>query len=89
MKNCTRSPCHLRGLQLYRSTPNSIHLTVLSVTANSASCERLFSTFGSTLTKLCNPLGANTLQALAEQKMHIWDQQIQQGMKHIRRRLAG
>ncbi|KIK74990.1 hypothetical protein PAXRUDRAFT_71703, partial [Paxillus rubicundulus Ve08.2h10] len=47
---------------------------VLSVTANSASCEWLFSTFSSTLTQLCNQLGTNTLQALAELKMHIWDQ---------------
>ncbi|KIK76099.1 hypothetical protein PAXRUDRAFT_73952, partial [Paxillus rubicundulus Ve08.2h10] len=47
---------------------------VLSVTANLASCEQLFSTFSSTLTKLHNWLGMNTLQALAELKMHIQDQ---------------
>ncbi|KIJ08507.1 hypothetical protein PAXINDRAFT_88771, partial [Paxillus involutus ATCC 200175] len=54
---------------------------ILTVTANSASCERLFSTFRSTLTKLRNRLGTGTLQALAELKMHIRDQQIQKGTK--------
>ncbi|KIJ06696.1 hypothetical protein PAXINDRAFT_158655, partial [Paxillus involutus ATCC 200175] len=59
---------------------------ILTVTANSASCERLFSTFGSTLTKLRNRLGTGTLQALAELKMHIRDQQIQKGTKeHLKR----
>ncbi|KIK75930.1 hypothetical protein PAXRUDRAFT_85206, partial [Paxillus rubicundulus Ve08.2h10] len=62
---------------------------VLSVTANSASCEWFFSTFSSTLTKPCNWLGTNTLQALTEMKMHIWDQQLQQSLKqHVRRWLA-
>ncbi|KIK87955.1 hypothetical protein PAXRUDRAFT_152310, partial [Paxillus rubicundulus Ve08.2h10] len=54
---------------------------ILSVTANLASCERLFSTFSATLTKLQNQLGASTLQSLAELKMHIWDQKLQKGVK--------
>jgi hypothetical protein len=46
---------------------------VLSICPNSASCERLFSVFGNTLTKLRNRLGNQTLSSLAELKMHIRD----------------
>lgn len=49
---------------------------ILSISANSASCERLFSLFGSTLTKLRNRLGTETLTALSELKMHIRDEHI-------------
>ena len=44
---------------------------LLSIVANSATCERLFSVFGMTLTKLRNRLGTSTLSSLAELKMHI------------------
>ena len=44
---------------------------ILSFTANSASCERLFSVFGNTLTKLRNRTGTKTLHNLAEIKLHI------------------
>ena len=47
---------------------------ILSVTANSASCERLFSVFGNTLTKLRNRTGTKTLHNLAEIKLHIQNQ---------------
>ncbi|EIW73832.1 hypothetical protein CONPUDRAFT_21809, partial [Coniophora puteana RWD-64-598 SS2] len=47
---------------------------LLLVSANSASCERLFSIFGTTLTKLRSRLGTGTLQALAELKMMIRDE---------------
>jgi hypothetical protein len=46
---------------------------LLSVSANSASCERLFSVFGATLTKLRNRLGVSVLKELTELKMHIRD----------------
>jgi hypothetical protein len=46
---------------------------LLSVSANSASCERLFSVFGATLTKLRNRLGVSVLTELTELKMHIRD----------------
>jgi hypothetical protein len=52
---------------------------VLSICANSASCERLFSIFGNTLTKLRNRLGTTTLTHLAELKMLIRDQHVQSG----------
>ena len=44
---------------------------LLSICTNSATCERLFSTFGTTLTKLRNRMNTSTLTALAELKMHI------------------
>jgi hypothetical protein len=52
---------------------------ILSVTANSASCERLFSVFGNTLTKLRNRLGTKTLSNLAELKMLVRDEHIRLG----------
>uniref|UniRef100_A0A0W0F2I9 HAT C-terminal dimerisation domain-containing protein n=1 Tax=Moniliophthora roreri TaxID=221103 RepID=A0A0W0F2I9_MONRR len=50
---------------------------VLSVCANSASCECLFSMFGDTLTKKRNQLATETLTSLVELKMHIWDEHLQ------------
>jgi hAT family C-terminal dimerisation region len=49
---------------------------ILSICPNSASCERLFSIFGNTLTKLRNRLGNQTLTSLAELKMHIRDEHL-------------
>lgn len=54
---------------------------ILSISANSASCERLFSIFGNTLTKLRNRLGTNTLTNLAELKMFLRDQHLQRDTK--------
>jgi hypothetical protein len=50
---------------------------ILSISANSASCERLFSVFGNTLTKLRSRLGTGTLTNLAELKMFVRDQHRQ------------
>jgi hypothetical protein len=47
---------------------------VLSICANSASCERLFSVFGNTLTKLRNRMSSKTLTDLAELKLLIRDE---------------
>lgn len=52
---------------------------ILSICPNSASCERLFSVFGNTLTKLRNRLGNQTLASLAELKMHIRDEHLRNG----------
>jgi hypothetical protein len=52
---------------------------ILSICPNSASCERLFSVFGNTLTKLSNCLGNQTLTSLAELKMHIRDEHVHDG----------
>jgi len=61
---------------------------LLSICANSASCEMLFSIFGTTLTKLQNRLGTNTLDALSELKMHIcddnlWEKKVNISNKHL------
>ncbi len=47
---------------------------LLSVCANSATCERLFSLFGQLLTKLRNRMSTKTLVELAELKMHLRDE---------------
>ncbi|CDO68226.1 hypothetical protein BN946_scf184913.g16 [Trametes cinnabarina] len=63
---------------------------LLSVCANSASCERLFSVFGQLLTKLRNRLGTDTLTGLAELKMHLRDEYARaQGMKERLKRHCG
>ena len=49
---------------------------ILSICPNSASCKRLFSIFGNTLTKLRNHLGNQTLTSLAKLKMHICDEHL-------------
>ena len=54
---------------------------ILLISANSASCERLFSIFGNTLTKIRNQLGTNTLTNLAELKMFLHDQHLKRGTK--------
>ena len=54
---------------------------LLSVSANSASCERLFSVFGTILTKLRNRTGNTTLANLSEIKMHIRDEHNAKGGK--------
>lgn len=60
---------------------------LLSICANSATCERLFSTFGTTLTKLRNRMNTSTLTALAELKMHIRSEHQEKStklrMKHL------
>ena len=70
----------LDPLEVYRnlsfsSEPHSpfhrLAARLLSVSANSATCERLFSVFGNTLTKLRNRMGTSTLSSIAELKMHV------------------
>ena len=60
---------------------------LLSICANSATCERLFSVFGTTLTKLRNRMGTSTLTALAELKMHLRSEHQEKStktrMKHL------
>ncbi|EPQ50345.1 hypothetical protein GLOTRDRAFT_50634 [Gloeophyllum trabeum ATCC 11539] len=54
---------------------------ILSICANSASVERLFSAFGLILTKLRNRLGTQNLTNLAELKMYIQDEHRQKNSK--------
>lgn len=58
---------------------------LFAVSANSASCERLFSAYGNTLTKLRNRLGTDKLQAITELKMHIRDEHIRAEQGHSER----
>jgi len=60
---------------------------ILSVCANSATCERLWSVFGNTLTKLRNRLGIETLTSLSELKMHIRDEHVQKETKKRMKRM--
>ncbi|GLB43960.1 putative protein of unknown function (DUF 659) [Lyophyllum shimeji] len=66
-----------------RPAPVLIQLAthILSISANSASCERLFSVFGNTLNKLRNRLGTDNLTALTELKMHIRDEHVRNRSK--------
>jgi hypothetical protein len=56
---------------------------ILSLSANSASCERLFSIFGNILTKVRNRSGDHdaVLVGLSEVKMHVRDEHIASGIK--------
>ncbi|KIK75032.1 hypothetical protein PAXRUDRAFT_422094, partial [Paxillus rubicundulus Ve08.2h10] len=47
---------------------------ILSICANSASCERLFSNFGTILTKLRSRLGLQNMLNLAELRLHLRDE---------------
>lgn len=58
---------------------------LLSICANAASCERLFSSLGNILTKLRNRLGNKTLLSLAEMKMLIRDEHLRS--QDLQRRL--
>ncbi|CDO73980.1 hypothetical protein BN946_scf185043.g29 [Trametes cinnabarina] len=81
------------GLKVLDSGPRPLAMLahrLLSVCANLASCERLFSIFGQLLTKPRNRLGSTTLSALAELKMHLHDEYPRsQGMKERLRRHCG
>ena len=63
---------------------------IFAICANSASCERLFSAFGNILTKVRNRMGKETLQTLAEIKMHVRDEHLAHNeMKNrLKRRLG-
>ena len=54
---------------------------LLSVCANSATCECLFIVFRNTLMKLRNQMGVLTLSSIAELKMHICDEHHLKSMK--------
>jgi len=92
-----RQPNPLRVLNQYtfvgreESTSSFIKFAqrLLSVSANSASCERLFSVLGNILTKLRNRTGNSTLTDLGEAKLHICDEHIAAGTKsRLKRQFA-
>ncbi len=51
-------------------------LHILSICPNSASCERLFSTFGLIMTKLRTRISTKNLVNLAEFKLHLRDENM-------------
>ena len=57
---------------------------MLSISTNSASCERLFSLFGHILTKLRNRLGLENMKMIAELKMHVRDRLRNSSNTHAR-----
>lgn len=57
----------------------SLAKRLLSVCANSASCERLFSMFGLILTRLRSRLRPRALTDLAELRMHLRDEHVRYG----------
>ncbi|KAF9041598.1 ribonuclease H-like domain-containing protein [Panaeolus papilionaceus] len=70
-------PCPLIKLALH----------LLYICPNSASCERLFSTFGLILTKLRTRLDSQRVVGLAECKLHLRDQSLSmETRKNLRRR---
>ncbi|KAJ3002962.1 hypothetical protein NUW54_g5562 [Trametes sanguinea] len=91
MEHARQQRKHVDPVELWRATGRNkrpqrplaqLACRLLSVCANSASCERLFSIFGQLLTKLRNRLGTNTLANLAELKMHVRDEYTKtSGMK--------
>ena len=63
---------------------------ILSITANSASCERLFSVFGSILTKHRNRLLQQNMLNQAELKMNIRNEHLRDAQRrsNLRKRFA-
>ena len=65
-----------KSLTLSGVTPDplvQLAIHIFSISANSASCERLFSLFGNIQTRKRNRMTSNTLQMIAEVKMHLRD----------------
>jgi hypothetical protein len=70
------------GIQFQDTEPTPLQKfahRIFSICANSASCERLFSLFGATLTKLRSRLGLKNLINLAELRLHLRDEYMRMG----------
>jgi hypothetical protein len=68
-----RSFCHPPNLHPTKPPPELITFAcrLLSISAISASCERLFSVFGNILTKLRTEVSTENLTNLSEVKLHV------------------
>jgi hypothetical protein len=76
--------CLYNNISIAGDTPTllvRLACRLLAICPNSASCERLFSTFGLILTKFRNCLGTQNLLDLAELKMHICDKHVRNKTK--------
>lgn len=76
------------GLAFPESSLNApivtLALRIFSVCTNSASCERLFSSFGDILTRKRSRLSGKNLVALAELKLHLQEDEAQSVSKKHR-----
>lgn len=76
------------GLAFPQSSLNAaivtLALRIFSVCTNSASCERLFSSFGDILTRKRSRLSGKNLVALAELKLHLQEDEAQSVSKKQR-----
>lgn len=76
------------GLSFPDSSQNAtlvkLAMRIFSVCTNSASCERLFSSFGDILTKKRTRLSAKNLASLAELKIHLQEEEARMGTKKYR-----
>lgn len=76
------------GLAFPESSLNApivtLALRIFSVCTNSASCERLFSSFGDILTRKRSRLSGKNLVALAELKLHLQEDEAQSVSKKQR-----
>lgn len=76
------------GLSFPDSSQNAalvkLAMRIFSVCTNSASCERLFSSFGDILTKKRTRLSAKNLTSLAELKIHLQEEEARMGTRKYR-----
>ncbi|KAF8980367.1 hypothetical protein BDQ17DRAFT_1179632, partial [Cyathus striatus] len=68
------------GIKTNTSNLQCIAHCLLSVVANSASCEQLFSMFGITLTHLCSQLRSSAMTSLAELRMYLHEEHVKYGL---------
>lgn len=68
-----------RGVEVEEIPIVQLALRVFAICPNSASCERLFSSYGQILTRQRSRLQAATLTQLAELKMHLRDDTARSG----------
>lgn len=62
-----------------RSPLQKLAHRIHSITTNSASCERLFSAFGTTLTRLHSRLQSKSMVDLAELRLHLRNEHVRDG----------
>ena len=77
------------GIQFQDTEPTPLQKfarRIFSICANSASCERLFSLFGTILTKLRSRLSLKSLMDLTELRLHLRDEYTRMGDKKARLR---
>ncbi|GLB41919.1 hypothetical protein LshimejAT787_1005190 [Lyophyllum shimeji] len=69
----------VRHLSRPRTPLQKLAHRIHSITTNSASCERLFSAFGTTLTRLRSRLRSKSMVDLAELRVHLRNEHVREG----------